>query len=129
MSTCIEHTIIKNMSKGQVTTGVEDFDWAGLGKHDEIYTPEQRAEMEASYGDSVSSIAQHEVIEGTIVLKTKRELVINIGYKSEGVISISEFRYNPELAQGDTVEVYVENPEDRTGQLVLSHQKARAIPN
>jgi small subunit ribosomal protein S1 len=127
MSTRIEHTIIKNMSKGQVITGVEDFDWAGLGKHDEIYTPEQRAEMEASYGDSVSSIAQHEVIEGTIVLKTKRELVINIGYKSEGVISISEFRYNPELAQGDKIEVYVENPEDRTGQLVLSHQKARAL--
>ena len=127
MSTCIKHTIIKNMSKGQVTTGVEDFDWAGLGKHDEIYTPEQRAEMEASYGDSVNSIAQHEVIEGTIVLKTKRELVINIGYKSEGVISISEFRYNPDLTEGDKVEVYVENPEDRTGQLVLSHQKARAL--
>ncbi len=114
------------MSKGQVT-GIEDFNWEGLGKHDEIYTSEQKAELEAAYGDTVNSIAAHEVIEGTIVNKSKRELVINIGYKSEGVISISEFRYDPDLKEGDSIEVYVENPEDRTGQLVLSHQKARAL--
>ena len=84
------------MSKGQVT-GIEDFNWDGLGKHDEIYTAEQKAELEAAYGDTVNSIAAHEVIEGAIVTKTKREVVVNIGYKSEGVISIYDFRYDPEL--------------------------------
>lgn len=114
------------MSKGQVT-GIADFNWEGLGKHDEIYTKEQKAELEAAYGVTVNSIAPHEVIEGKIVTKTKREVVVNIGYKSEGVISISEFRYDPELKEGDSIEVYVENPEDKAGQLVLSHQKARAL--
>ena len=114
------------MSKGQVT-GIEDFNWEGLGKHDEIYTAEQKAELEAAYGDTVNSIAAHEVIEGKIVNKSKREVVVNIGYKSEGVISISEFRYDPDLKEGDSIEVYVENPEDKSGQLVLSHQKARAL--
>jgi small subunit ribosomal protein S1 len=114
------------MSKGQVT-GIEDFNWEGLGKHDEIYTTEQKAELEEAYGDTVNSIAAHEVIEGKIVNKSKREVVINIGYKSEGVISISEFRYDPDLKEGDSIEVYVENPEDKSGQLVLSHQKARAL--
>lgn len=114
------------MSKGQ-TTGIEDFDWSGLGKAAELYTPEQKAELEKAYGESVNSIAPHEVIEGEIVVKTKREVVVNIGYKSEGVISISEFRYDPDLKEGDKIEVYVENPEDKSGQLVLSHQKARAL--
>ena len=114
------------MSKGQVT-GIEDFDWGGLGKHDEAYTAEQKIELEAAYGITVNSISAHEVIEGSIVVKTKREVVVNIGYKSEGVISISEFRYDPELKEGDKIEVYVENPEDKSGQLVLSHQKARAL--
>ena len=114
------------MSKGQVS-GIEDFNWDGLGKHDEVYTKEQKAELEAAYGVTVNAIAAHEVIEGTIVTKSKREVVVNIGYKSEGVISISEFRYDPELKKGDSIEVYVENPEDKTGQLVLSHQKARAL--
>ena len=114
------------MSKGQVT-GIEDFDWGGLGKHDEAYTAEQKIELEAAYGITVNAISAHEVIEGSIVVKTKREVVVNIGYKSEGVISISEFRYDPELKVGDKIEVYVENPEDKTGQLVLSHQKARAL--
>ena len=62
------------------------------------------------------------MIEGSIVVKTKREVVVNIGYKSEGVISISEFRYDPDLKQGDKIEVYVENPEDKTGQLVTNNQ-------
>ena len=88
------------MSKGQVT-GIEDFDWGGLGKHDEAYTAEQKIELEAAYGITVNAISAHEVIEGSIVVKTKREVVVNIGYKSEGVISISEFRYDPELKEGD----------------------------
>jgi small subunit ribosomal protein S1 len=67
------------------------------------------------------------VVEGTVIAMNKREVVINIGYKSEGVISLNEFRYNPELKVGDTVEVLVENQEDKKGQLVLSHKKARSL--
>lgn len=108
-------------------TGIADFDWAGLGKKDEQYSAAEKVELEKEYGDSVSSISKNEIIEGKIVRKSKREVVVNIGYKSEGVISISEFRYNPDLVAGDKIEVYVENPEDKTGQLVLSHHKARAL--
>ena len=66
-------------------------------------------------------------LEGTVISMNKREVVVNIGYKSEGVVSLNEFRYNPELAIGDKVEVYVESQEDKKGQLILSHKKARAI--
>ena len=113
--------------KGDETTGIVEFDWGGLGKKDKVYSEAEVKALEVEYGDTVSSIAKNEIIEGTIVRKTKREVVINIGYKSEGVISISEFRYNPDYKAGDKVEVYVENPEDKTGQLVLSHHKARAL--
>jgi small subunit ribosomal protein S1 len=79
------------------------------------------------YSDTLSTIAENEVIDGTVISMNKREVVINIGYKSEGVVSLNEFRYNPELKVGDTVEVYVESQEDKKGQLVLSHKKARAM--
>jgi len=107
--------------------GLAEFDWTGIGQKEDLYTEEEISKYKEEYGESVSSIAQHEIIEGEIVTKTKREVVVNIGYKSEGVISTSEFRYNPDLAPGDKVDVYVENAEDRTGQLVLSHNKARAL--
>jgi small subunit ribosomal protein S1 len=101
-----------------------DFDWDkaadNLG-----YDLAERAELEKVYEATLTSIAEHEVIDGVVLGVTKKEVVINIGYKSEGIITASEFRYNPELAAGDTVEVYVEATEDRNGQLVLSHAKAR----
>jgi small subunit ribosomal protein S1 len=112
---------------GDETTGNIDFDWNDLGEEKEVYSEEEKEKLEQEYGQAISSIAKNEILEGTIVRKSKREVVINIGYKSEGVISISEFRYNPDLVAGDMVEVYVENPEDKTGQLVLSHHKARAL--
>ena len=115
------------VKKGNDSTGIADFDWAGLGKKDKVYSEAEVKKLEEEYGSTVSSIAKNEIIEGEIVRKTKREVVVNIGYKSEGVISISEFRYNPDYKAGDKVEVYVENPEDKTGQLVLSHHKARAL--
>ena len=80
-----------------------------IGKKEDIYSKDQIVKLEAEYGESVSSINQHEILEGEIVSKTKREVVVNIGYKSEGIISTSEFRYNPELKIGDRVDVYVEN--------------------
>ena len=79
------------------------------------------------YDATLTSVAEHEVVEGTVVTKSKKEIVVNIGYKSEGVITASEFRYNSELAVGDTVEVYVEIQEDKYGQLILSHNKARTL--
>ncbi len=112
---------------GDETTGNIDFDWNDLGEEKEVYSEEEKKKLEQEYGQAISSITKNEILEGTIVRKSKREVVINIGYKSEGVISISEFRYNPDLVAGDMVEVYVENPEDKTGQLVLSHHKARAL--
>ena len=79
------------------------------------------------YSDTLSTVIENEVVEGTVVGITKREVIVNIGYKSEGVISVNEFRYNPDLAVGDKVEVYVENTEDKKGQLILSHKKARSF--
>jgi len=108
-------------------SGIADFDWSSLGKKDQLYAPDVRKQMEAEYGVTVSSIVKNEIIDGEVIRKSKREVVVNIGYKSEGVISSSEFKYNPDLKAGDKVEVYVENPEDKSGQLILSHAKARAL--
>ncbi len=104
-----------------------DFDWDRIGKYEEAYSKSETEEMAAQYDATLNSIAQQEVLMGTVVAKTPREVVINIGYKSEAVISISEFRYNPDLKAGDQVEVFVVNTEDKNGQLILSHSKARAL--
>jgi small subunit ribosomal protein S1 len=107
-------------------TGVEDFNWDEFAA-DEMDTTEDQAEFERLYTETLSTIAENEVIDGTVISMNKREVVINIGYKSEGVISLSEFRYDSELKAGDTVEVYVDSQEDKKGQLILSHKKARAM--
>ena len=114
-------------SSPNASPSLEGFDWKGLGKGEDIYTKEDRSKMETEYSDTVNSVAENTVVLGEVVLKTKREVVINIGYKSEGIISISEFRYNPELKAGDKVDVYVESKENKVGQLSLSHHKARAL--
>ncbi|NLH57750.1 MAG: S1 RNA-binding domain-containing protein, partial [Rikenellaceae bacterium] len=104
----------------------EEFDWEAYAQ-DEPYSKEQKAELLEMYDKTLSSVGEGEVVDGTVIALTKREVVINIGYKSEGVISLSEFRHNPDLKIGDVVEVYVENQEDKRGQLVLSHKKARSM--
>jgi len=104
-----------------------EFDWNNYTNKGEIYSANQRAEFETLYNETLSTIAENEVIEGTVISMNKREVVVNIGYKSEGVVSLNEFRYNPELSIGDKVEVYVESQEDKKGQLLLSHKKARAM--
>ncbi len=122
-------TAKKEAVKDQKATNVEklnDFDWEGIVKQDD-YSPEQRVKYESMYDKTLSTIAENEVVDGTVISMTKREVVINIGYKSEGVVSLNEFRHNPELKVGDKVEVYVESKEDKKGQLVLSHKKARAL--
>ena len=104
-----------------------NFNWNATGKRDDSYTAEERAKLEGLYTNTLSTIAENEVVEGTVVHMNKREVVVNIGYKSEGIISLNEFRYNPELQPGDKVEVLVESQEDPTGQLLLSHKKARSV--
>jgi len=110
-----------------LNASVEDFDWDNASESFDNYSKDQRTELEDMYSETLSTIAENEVLDGTVIAKNDREIVINIGYKSEGVISLNEFRYNPELAIGDTVEVYVDSQEDRQGQLILSHKKARAM--
>ena len=106
---------------------LEDFDWDSLGKTKVIYQDEAQAEMESAYGATLTSIVAHEVVEGAIVAINKKEAVVNIGYKSEGIVSSTEFRYNPDIKIGDKVEVYVESQEDKDGQLIISHKKARTL--
>jgi small subunit ribosomal protein S1 len=104
----------------------EEFDWESY-EADEFKKSPKYKEYEAMYDKTLSTVAVDEVVTGTVIQMTPREVVINIGYKSEGVVSLNEFRYNPGLKVGDQVEVYVESQEDKKGQLLLSHKKARAI--
>ncbi len=115
------------LSEISTVVDTEKFEWHSLDGYGDSYTPEERSGLEAIYDATLSSITQHEVVDGTVVEKNNREVVVNIGFKSEGVISISEFRYNPDLKVGDKVEVYIEIQEDKNGQLVLSHKKARIV--
>lgn len=118
---------VKNETKKTKPVPADDFDWSSDAKKHDSYKAEDRARMEAMYEKTMSQIGDHEVIEGTVVAKTSREVVVNIGFKSDGVIPISEFRHNPDLKVGDKIEVYVENQEGVNGQLVLSHKKARIL--
>ena len=104
----------------------ENFDWAAFESESGLY-PVSKEEIAAQYDNTMSNIAVGETVEGTVTEVNKREVIVNIGYKSEGVIAASEFRYNSELQVGDKVEVYVESVEDRGGQLILSHKKARQL--
>ncbi|MBQ0149037.1 MAG: S1 RNA-binding domain-containing protein, partial [Bacteroidales bacterium] len=104
----------------------EEFDWAAFEGGD-LYGGANKAEIEAAYDQTLSKVVENEVVEGEVTAINKREVVVSIGGKSEGVISAPEFRYNPDLKVGDKVEVYVESAEDKKGQLVISHKKARAL--
>ena len=104
---------------------IEDFDWEAYENGD-AQGEKTREELTKTYDESLNTVKDKEVIEGTIIALNKREAVVNIGYKSDGIIPMNEFRYNPDLKVGDTVEVFIENQEDKKGQLILSHRKARA---
>ena len=105
----------------------EEFNWDNYDLVKDGYSSSDRSKMESIYNDTLSTITENEVVDGTVISMTSREVVVNIGYKSEGIVSLNEFRYNPELKPGDIVEVYVESQEDKNGQLKLSHKKARAL--
>ena len=102
-----------------------DFDWDAFEADVDDYSTEDRASLETTYENSLNLIQEKEVVDGTVVSITKKEVVVNIGYKSEGIVSASEFRYNPDLKEGDVVPIFVERQEDKNGQLVVSHRTAR----
>ena len=104
---------------------IEDFDWEAF-ERGETAGDKTREELTKTYDESLNTVKDKEVTEGTVISINKREVVVNIGYKSDGIISINEFRYNPDLKVGDKVEVFIENQEDKKGQLILSHKKACA---
>ncbi|MGP8216025.1 MAG: 30S ribosomal protein S1 [Bacteroidia bacterium] len=106
---------------------VQEINWETIGKKQDNYTAGERDRLSAAYEKTLTSISEHQVLEGTVVDKTSKDVVVNINYKSEGAIPLAEFRYNPDLKIGDKVEVYVEKQEDKNGQLVLSHKKARFV--
>ena len=104
---------------------IADFDWDAYEKG-ESKSEKSREELTKTYDESLNTVKDKDVIEGTIIALNKREAVVNIGYKSDGIIPMNEFRYNPDIKIGDVVEVFIENQEDKKGQLILSHRKARA---
>ncbi|HLP06440.1 MAG TPA: 30S ribosomal protein S1 [Paludibacter sp.] len=103
----------------------EDFDWDAYENGNAI-TAAEKSNLEKVYDNTLNAIKDKEVVEGTVILINKREVVVNVGYKSDGIVPMSEFRYNPDLKVGDKVEVYIESQEDKKGQLILSHKQARA---
>ncbi len=103
---------------------LDDFNWDDYENGDST-SATSKEDQKKAYDNTLNKVNDHEVVDGTVISMNKREVVVNIGYKSDGIIPLSEFRYNPDLKVGDTVEVYIENQEDKKGQLVLSHKKAR----
>mgnify|MGYP001083130789 FL=1 len=120
-----EETKVQKTSNASVP--VEQFDWAAFETEAGLYGGESKEQIAKEYDQTLSNIQPGEVMEGTVTAVDKREVLVNIGFKSEGVIPSSEFRYNQDLQVGDKVEVYVESAEDKKGQLVLSHKKARQL--
>ncbi len=119
---------IKEAKKAVLNASVapEEFDWEAF-ENDGAETGESKKEAMAQYEQTLNKVTENEVVEGVVTSINKREVVVNIGAKSEGVISAPEFRYNPDLKVGDKVEVLVESAEDRKGQLIISHKKARQL--
>ncbi len=105
----------------------QNFNWDNAGRDNDSYSESERSAMEAMYGKTLSDVIEHQIVDGIIMAITAKDVIINIGFKSDGMVALSEFRYNPDLKVGDKAEVYVESQEDQNGQLVLSHKKARAM--
>jgi small subunit ribosomal protein S1 len=129
-TTAVETVAVEKESKSTKTAtavSINDFDWDSVGKKSSTYSSAERERMETLYEKSLSSITEHEVVMGTIVSMTSKDAVVNIGYKSDGIVALSELRYNADIKVGDVIEVYIESKEDRGGQLLLSHKKARSL--
>ncbi|MGE4587690.1 MAG: 30S ribosomal protein S1, partial [Mangrovibacterium sp.] len=105
----------------------EEFDWDALESEDQGFAGQKQSQLEELYNNTLNTVVEKEVVEGTVISMNKREVVVDIGYKSDGIVSLNEFRYNPDMKVGDAVEVYIESLEDKKGQMILSHKKARAM--
>ena len=114
-----------NLYEGVEQIDTENFDWESFEQGAQEYTDTERADLDSMYDDTLNAVQQGEVVKGTVVDITKKEVVVNINYKSEGIVTANEFRYNEDLKIGDTVDVYVESLEDKNGQLDISHKTAR----
>ncbi len=117
----------KKATSKSVAAPIDNFDWDSFEADEIVIEGKNKADLEKMYDETLSTISEKEVIDGTVIAMNKREVVINIGFKSDGIVSRNEFRYNPDLKVGDQVEIFVESQEDKKGQLVLSHKKARAL--
>ena len=117
---------VKNVAPVTSAEPDDNFDWDAYA-NDAVVLASEKEALTQKYAETLSKVGEKEVVEGTVISMNKREVVVNIGYKSDGIISLNEFRYNPELKVGDKVEVYVETQEDKKGQLTLSHKQARAL--
>ena len=114
-------------NQAKITPNTDDFNWDELGKDQQTYSTDEQKQMEDVYNQTFSAIVEQEVVMGTVVAKNAREVVVNIGFKSDGVLPANELRYLEDLKIGDKIEVYVESQEDASGQLLLSHRKARML--
>ena len=114
----------KKETKQEIIPNDPNFDWDSLNEIKSSYSEDERKELEETYNKTFNAIGEKDVVEGTIMGRTAREIVVNIGFKSDGVIPVNELRYNPNFKIGDKIEVYVESQEDANGQLLLSHKKA-----
>ena len=111
------------MSNFKNVQPLDDFNWEEFELGSSVNVSKE--DLEKAYNETLNKVSEHQVVDGTVISVDKKEVIVNIGYKSDGIIPASEFRYNPDLKVGDVVEVYVENQEDKKGQLILSHKKAR----
>ncbi|MBT6005025.1 MAG: S1 RNA-binding domain-containing protein, partial [Prolixibacteraceae bacterium] len=116
----------EDVASEEKAASTEEFDWASLESGIDIYTEKERTDLENLYDGTLNTVSEKEVLEGTVISLNKREVVVDIGYKSDGIVSLNEFRYNPELKIGDKVDVFIESLEDKKGQMILSHKQARA---
>jgi small subunit ribosomal protein S1 len=127
-ATAEEEVVAKEVTKkAKVVAEPADFDWDALEEEDRGFAGKNKKDLETLYEKTLTTVQEKEVVEGTVISMNKREVVVDIGYKSDGIVSLNEFRYNPELKPKDKVEVYIESLEDLKGQMILSHKKARAM--
>ncbi|HNX56038.1 MAG TPA: 30S ribosomal protein S1 [Prolixibacteraceae bacterium] len=122
-----EEVVAKEVKKAAAIAETADFDWDALEEEDKGFAGKNKKDLETLYEKTLTTVQEKEVVEGTVISMNKREVVVDIGYKSDGIVSLNEFRYNPELKPKDKVEVYIESLEDLKGQMILSHKKARAM--
>ena len=122
----IEEKVVDSAEDVNDNNLVEDFDWDNF-ENEKIYSDEEFEKLKKLYSETLESLNSNDIIEGVVLKKTEKDVIIDISGKSEGVISSNEFRYNPDLKEGDKVEVVIDKQEDKTGQLVLSHKKARYL--